>query len=105
VHRKRGCVRGGTRQGIGGGGGGGDGGGTEGGGAIDAGGVIGTPGGGTTGGMGIFVSGWTHAERSKNRNSRAFSCGDSVVDWQALGNGLLGSESSLPFVLGSTDFT
>ena len=46
------------------------------------------PGGGTGGGTGRSVSGCTHADRSKNRNSSAFSWGDRVTDVHPLGNGV-----------------
>ena len=54
------------------------------------GGELGAPGGGTTGGVGIWVSGCTQAERSKNRNSSAFSCADSVLPRQPSGNSIVG---------------
>src|SRR4051812_37481245 len=73
---------------TGGGGGGGGGGGTGGGTGVTDGGVDGVPGGGTGGGTGLSVSGCTHADRSKNRNSSAFSCGDRLFDRQPLGNGV-----------------
>src|SRR5262245_3846068 len=98
---------------IGGGGGGGGGGGTGGGGGVVAGGVPGgtgggtgvagggvdgSPGGGTGGGCGMVVSGRTHADRSKNRNSSALACGDISFVLQPVGHGLPGSESSPPVV-------
>ena len=63
-----------------GGGGGGGGGGTAGGLLVVGGGVVGTPGGGTIGGCGIVLSGCTQDDRSKKRNSSAFSCADIIVD-------------------------
>src|SRR6185503_10793064 len=79
---------------MGGGGGGGGGGGTGGGTGVTVGGVDGVPGGGTGGGTGMSLSGCKHAERSKNRNSSAFSCALSVTDVQPVGNGV-------PFAPGS----
>src|SRR5437667_1845200 len=76
------------------GGGGGGGGGTGGGWVVDGGGEFGVPGGGTTGGSGVLESGWMQAERSKNMNSSALACPERLVTLQALGNGLVGSESS-----------
>src|SRR3982751_2785195 len=73
---------------TGGGGGGGGGGGMGGGTGVTDGGVDGVPGGGTGGGTGRSVSGCTQADRSKNRNSSAFSCGDRLFDRQPLGNGV-----------------
>ncbi len=55
----------------------------------------GAPGGGTTGGTGRMVSGCTHADRSKNRNSSAFSCADSVLPRQPSGNAMSGLEMSV----------
>src|SRR5262245_20982059 len=77
-----------------GGGGGGGGGGTGGGVAVTPGGVLGRPGGGTGGGTGRSVSGCTHADRSKNRNSSAFSCADAVIASQPMGKGTSGRELS-----------
>ena len=72
------------RWGRRGGGGGGTGGGT----GVTDGGVDGVPGGGTGGGTGRSVSGCTHADRSKNRNSSAFSWADRVTDVHPVGNGV-----------------
>ncbi len=82
------------------GGGGGGGGGTGGGWETDGGGEVGAPGGGTTGGSGILESGRMQAERSKNRNSSALAWPERPVALQPLGNGLVGSESSLPLPVG-----
>ena len=55
------------------------------------GGEFGTPGGGTVGGgTGFIVSGCTQADRSKNRNSSAFSCADSVLPAAAIGERRVG---------------
>src|SRR5580698_4302341 len=77
------------------GGGGGGGGGTGGGCVTGGGGELGAPGGGTTGGSGMLVSGWMQAERSKKRNSSALAWPERLVALQPVGNGLVGSESSL----------
>ena len=42
------------------------------------------------------MSGWMHADRSKNINSSAFDCGLISLSRQPVGNGLSGSESSPP---------
>lgn len=78
------------------GGRGGGGGGTRGGGGADGGGDVGTPGGGISGGCGCCVSGWTQADKSKNRNSSALACGVDGLVLHPDGNGLPGSESSPP---------
>src|SRR5262249_503637 len=77
-----------SAHGTGGGGGGGGGGGSGGGTGVTPGGVDGAPGGGTGGGTGLSVSGWTHADRSKNKNSSAFSCALRVTDVQPVGKGV-----------------
>ena len=74
------------------GGGGGGGGGGAGGAAVGTGGAMGAvPGSGIGGNSGVPVSIWTHDDRSKNMNSRAFSWAVSVRGAvQPIGNGVSG---------------